>query len=177
MILYSLLLKSIVILDVITIALGFVTRAVAGGVLIEVEISNWLLIVTIFLALFLGFSKRRSEMVNLDKKSRSHRPILDSYSIPLLDQLITITASGTLIAYTLYTQAEQTIKKFGSNMWITVPIVIYVVFRYFYLVYIKNSGSSPSRLLLQDKSLLIGVIVWIITMFFLVYWSRLFGNL
>jgi 4-hydroxybenzoate polyprenyltransferase len=173
--LYSIIIKRIVILDVLTLAIGFVIRAVAGGLLIAVEISDWLLIVTIFLALFLGFSKRRSELINLDKKAGETRPILDHYSLPLLDQLISITTGATLMSYALYTLAEQTIRKFGDNLWLTLPIVIYIVFRYFYLVYALGQGSDPSRMLLTDKPLLISVFVWVAAAFLLVYHSVLFG--
>jgi 4-hydroxybenzoate polyprenyltransferase len=170
---YSLLFKKVVILDVITLSIGFVARAVAGGLLIQVEISDWLLIVTIFLALFLGFSKRRSELANLTKTARETRPILQSYTIPLLDQLITISTAATLMSYTLYTLAEQTIRKFGNRLWITIPIVVYIVFRYFFLVYAMGQGSDPSRTLLKDKPLLIGVLIWMVLVFFLVYNSSL----
>jgi 4-hydroxybenzoate polyprenyltransferase len=172
---YSIVLKRIVILDVLSIAIGFVARAVAGGLLIRVEISDWLLIVTVFLALFLGFSKRRSELINLDKNAGATRPILDLYSVTLLDQLISITAGATLMSYALYTLAEQTIRKFGNNLWLTLPIVVYIVFRYFYLVYSLGQGSDPSRMLLKDRPLLIGVLVWVAAAFLLVYHTALFG--
>ena len=170
---YSISFKKLVILDVLTLAIGFVVRAVAGGLLIQVEISDWLLIVTIFLALFLGFSKRRGELVNLSKAARDTRPILQSYTIPLLDQLITISTASTLMAYTLYTLAPQTIRKFGDRLWITIPVVVYIVFRYFFLVYARGQGSDPSRTLLRDMPLLVGVIIWIVLVFFLVYNSLL----
>lgn len=173
--LYSLMLKRVVILDVLTLAIGFVIRAVAGGLLISVEISDWLLIVTVFLALFLGFSKRRSELINLDKKAGETRPILDLYSVTLLDQLISITTAATLMSYALYTLAEQTIRKFGNNLWLTLPIVVYIVFRYFYLVYVLGQGSDPAKMLLTDKPLLISVFVWVAAVFILVYHSLLFG--
>lgn len=173
--LYSIFIKRVVILDVLTLALGFVIRAVAGGLLIAVEISDWLLIVTIFLALFLGFSKRRSELINLDKKASQTRPILDHYTLPLLDQLISITTGATLMSYALYTLAEQTIRKFGDRLWLTLPIVIYIVFRYFYLVYARGQGSDPAKLLLTDKPMLLSVFVWVAAVFVLVYYNVLFG--
>lgn len=172
---YSLILKRVVILDVLAIAIGFVARAVAGGLLIKVEISDWLLIVTIFLALFLGFSKRRSELINLDKKAGATRPILDLYSVTLLDQLISITAGATLMSYALYTLAEQTIRKFGNNLWLTLPIVVYILFRYFYLVYSLGQGGDPAKMLLKDKPLLAGVLVWVTAAFLLVYHATLFN--
>jgi 4-hydroxybenzoate polyprenyltransferase len=171
---YSLVLKKIVILDILIIALGFVTRAVAGGLLINVEISDWLLIVTIFLAIFLGFSKRRGELINLNEKASQTRPILNEYSIPLLDQLITISAASTLMSYALYTLAEQTIRKFGDNLWMTFPVVVYIVFRYFYLVYQKGAGGDPAKILIKDIPLLVGVIFWALLVFVLVYWKLLF---
>lgn len=172
---YSLILKRIVILDVLAIAIGFVARAVAGGLLIKVEISDWLLIVTIFLALFLGFSKRRSELIKLDKNAGVTRPILDLYSVTLLDQLISITAGATLMSYALYTLAEQTIRKFGNNLWLTLPIVVYILFRYFYLVYSLGQGGDPAKMLLKDKPLLAGVLVWVAAAFLLVYHATLFN--
>ncbi|MBN2134660.1 MAG: decaprenyl-phosphate phosphoribosyltransferase [Acidobacteria bacterium] len=167
--LYSLFLKKIVILDVIILALGFVVRAVAGGLLINVEISDWLLIVTIFLALFLGFSKRRGELVKLNDKAKESRSTLSLYTIPILDQFITITTTATIMSYTLYTLAEQTMRKFGNHLWLTTPVVVYIVFRYFYLVYAKEMGSDPSKTLLQDMPLLIGVFIWAALVFLLIY--------
>ncbi len=171
--LYSTKLKQIVILDVLTIAIGFVLRAVAGGLLIDVEISKWLLVVTIFLALFLGFSKRRSELEKIDQKKGETRPILNLYTIPLLDQFITITTAATLMSYTLYTLAEQTIKKFGNNLWLTIPAVVFIIFRYFYVVYRKGMGGDPSRTLLKDIPLLLGVLIWTILVFIILYQSNL----
>lgn len=160
-VLYTFLLKRVVILDVLAITTGFVLRVLAGAVVIEVAISSWLLICTFLLALFLALCKRRHELTMLSDGAGSHRKVLNDYSIPLLDQMISMTTASTLIGYTLYTLSEQTIAKFGTERLVfTVPFVVYGLFRYLYLVHIKKEGGSPEALLLTDLPLVGGIVVW-----------------
>jgi 4-hydroxybenzoate polyprenyltransferase len=159
--LYSGPLKRIVIVDVLTIAMGFVLRAVAGAVVVDVPISHWLLVLTVMLALFLGFSKRRQELVSLAADAAGHRENLSRYTATLLDQLIAITAAGTLIAYAIYTISPETIEKFGSGqLGLTLPFPVYGIFRYLYLVYQEDGGGSPAEALVTDRPLLLCVGLW-----------------
>lgn len=158
---YSLVLKHVVILDVMAITAGFALRVLAGAVVINVAISSWLIICTLLLALFLALCKRRHELTLLADSAQTHRSVLGHYSIPLLDQMISVVTSSTVIAYALYTLSDQTITKFGTpNLVYTVPFVIYGIFRYLYLVHIKNAGGSPEMLLVTDIPLLSGIALW-----------------
>ena len=158
---YSNWLKHVVILDVFSIAAGFVLRVVAGAVLIDVMISHWLLICTMLLALFLGFSKRRYELVNLTKNASLHRRVLAEYDPLFLDMMIGIVTSVTVVAYVLYTISNETVQKFHTDkLLLTVPFVLYGIFRFLYQVYHKNGGGDPSRTLVTDKSLLLNILLW-----------------
>jgi 4-hydroxybenzoate polyprenyltransferase len=168
--LYSGPLKHIVILDVLTIAIGFVLRAVAGAVVIDVPISHWLLIVTILLALFLTLSKRRHELVMLADGATQHRPILGEYSPYLLDQMISVVTASTLVAYTFYCISPETVQKFGSDrLGLTIPFPLYGIFRYLYLVHRREGGGSPSQMLLNDRPLLVCVAFWVVAVVVIVY--------
>lgn len=168
--LYTLFLKHLVIIDVMTIALGFVLRAIAGAVVIEVAISPWLFVCTILLALFLGTSKRRHELALLEQDATNHRKILEEYNIPLLDQMIAVVTAATVVAYSLYTMSAETRSKLGTPyLALTIPLVLYGLFRYLYLIYCKQQGGSPSELLLNDKPLLICVGLWGLMIVGLVY--------
>jgi 4-hydroxybenzoate polyprenyltransferase len=157
---YATLLKKLVILDVISIAAGFVLRAVAGAYAIEVTISPWLLICTILLALFLALSKRRSELLASDNPA-AYRPVLEEYNLAFLDQLIAIVTSCTVLAYILYTFSDQTMQKFPSHLMpMTLPFVLYGVFRYLYLIYRRSEGGEPELLLVKDIPLLIDIVLW-----------------
>jgi 4-hydroxybenzoate polyprenyltransferase len=159
---YSMWLKHVVILDIFVIAAGFLIRVVAGGLAIRVEISSWLLICTILLALFLAMGKRRYELVLLDKDAASHRPILREYNTYLLDQMISVVTASTLLAYCLYTISAETVAKFGTrNLIFTVPFVLYGIFRYLYLIHQKAGGGSPESLIIRDRPLLIDIFLWI----------------
>jgi len=161
---YSFSLKRIVILDVFAVACGFVLRVVAGAVAIDVEISSWLLICTILLALFLGLSKRRYELVMIGEGAQNHRKVLAEYSPYLLDQMISVVTASTVVAYSLYTMSEETIGKFGTkNLIFTVPFVLYGIFRYLYLIHQKEAGGNPEDILITDKPLLIDIFLWVIT--------------
>jgi 4-hydroxybenzoate polyprenyltransferase len=159
---YSLKLKQVVILDIFVIAAGFFIRVVAGGLVIAVPISSWLLICTSLLALLLAMGKRRHELVLLEDKATDHRPILKEYSAYLLDQMIAVVTASTLIAYCLYTISAETVAKFGTEhlVW-TSGFVLYGIFRYLYLVHLKGKGGSPEELLLQDKPFLLNIVLWI----------------
>jgi len=151
MTLYSVRLKHVVLLDVFIIASGFVLRILAGVVVIPVKISPWLYLVTILLSLFLALSKRRHELVLLQEEASNHRQILKEYSLPLLDQMITIVTAATLMAYSLYTFQGPT----GNHrLMITIPLVLYGMFRYLYLVYMRMEGGSPEEVLLRDRHML-----------------------
>lgn len=168
--LYGWRLKHVVILDVFAISAGFVIRVVAGAVVIGVEASPWLLICTILLALFLALSKRRHELVILEEDAARHRPVLREYSSVLLDQMISVATSSTLIAYCLYTLSPETVLKFGtSRLVFTVPFVLYGILRYLYLVHQKEEGGSPESLLLKDKPLLVSIVLWLATAMTVIY--------
>jgi 4-hydroxybenzoate polyprenyltransferase len=164
---YSFFLKHAVLLDAMSISLSFVLRAIAGvealhGLGPHVEISPWLLICTLFLSLFLAFCKRRHELLTIENP-RDHRASLHEYSPALLDQLVSISAGGSVLSYALYTIWPETVEKFGtSNLVYTVPLVLIGVMRYLYLVYSKEKGGSPSDLLLHERFILIDVVVWIV---------------
>lgn len=159
--LYSAALKHMVILDVLTIAVGFVLRAAAGAVVLDVAISHWLLVCTILLALFIALAKRRHELVLLADGATSHRPILGEYSAYLLDQMIAVVTASTLIAYIFYTISPETEQKFGTSwLGLTIPFPLYGIFRYLYLVHRREGGGSPADLLLNDCPLLACVTLW-----------------
>ena len=158
---YSAALKHTVIIDVLTIAAGFVLRAVAGAVAVNVPIGHWLLICTTLLALFLALSKRRHELVLLGDGAIGHRRILEEYSPYLLDQMIAVVTASTLIAYTLYATSTETAQRFGTTrLGLTVPFVLYGIFRYLYLVHQRRGGGSPAAMLLTDRPLLACVALW-----------------
>lgn len=167
---YSGPIKHIVILDVLTIAIGFVLRAVAGAVAINVPISHWLLVCTILLALFLGLSKRRHELVLLAGGATSHRRILQEYSPYLLDQMIGVVTASTLMAYALYTVSPETIARFGTDwLLLTLPFPLYGILRYLYLVHQKQGGGSPAEMLLTDRPLLVCVGLWVLAVVVIIY--------
>jgi 4-hydroxybenzoate polyprenyltransferase len=167
---YSWRLKHLVIIDVLTIAMGFVLRAVAGAVIIGVPISHWLLLCTVLLALFLALSKRRHELVLLAGGAIGHRRILGEYSPYLLDQMIGVVTASTLIAYIFYTISPETVQKFGTDqLGLTIPFPLYGIFRYLYLVHLKEGGGSPTAMLLTDRPLLICVALWAAAVVVIVY--------
>jgi 4-hydroxybenzoate polyprenyltransferase len=159
--LYSATLKHVVILDVLTIAAGFVLRAIAGVVVVGVEFSHWLLLLMLLGALFLALSKRRAELVTLAAGATGHRPSLADYSPYLLDQMIGVVTASTLLAYAFYTISPDTVAKFGTDrlLW-TVPFPLYGIFRYLYLVHQREEGGNPSEVLLTDRPVLACVALW-----------------
>ncbi|MBI1959445.1 MAG: decaprenyl-phosphate phosphoribosyltransferase [Candidatus Rokubacteria bacterium] len=172
---YSLWLKHLVILDVLAVAVGFVLRAVAGAVAIDVEISGWLLICTVLIALFLAVGKRRHEYLTLSGNAAAHRPILAEYSEGFLDQMIAVVTASTVTAYALYTMSPETVAKFHTRLLpLTLPFVLYGIFRYLYLLYRRQLGGNPSDLLLSDRALLLNTVLWMLSLLVLIYapWAR-----
>jgi 4-hydroxybenzoate polyprenyltransferase len=167
---YSGPLKHVVIIDVLTIAIGFVLRAVGGAVAIDVAVSPWLYVLTILLALFLALSKRRHELVLLAEGATGHRRILEEYSPYLLDQMIAVVTASTLVAYAIYTVSPETIAKFQTNrLGLTLPFPLYGIFRYLYLVHHKAGGGSPTDMLLNDRPLLLCVALWAAAVALIIY--------
>ena len=160
---YSFYLKNVVILDVFAIALGFVIRALAGGIVIHEDISAWFLVCTMFLALFLALAKRRHELLLLENEAHRHRKALSEYSHYFLDQMIAVVTTSTVISYAMFTVSGDSLEyqRFGThNLIYTVPFVLYGIFRYLYLAYHKEQGGSPTKILLTDRALLIDILLW-----------------
>jgi 4-hydroxybenzoate polyprenyltransferase len=170
---YSFKLKDVVIVDAITLALGFVVRAVAGAVVIGVVFSDWLLICTILLALFLTFCKRRHELTSLEGTASEHRKSLEEYSPYLLDQMIAVVTASCLMAYASYTTAPETVEKYRTDRlpW-TLPFVLYGIFRYLYLVHRRDLGGSPTDVLLTDVPLILDVVLWAAAILLIVYTAQ-----
>jgi 4-hydroxybenzoate polyprenyltransferase len=169
--LYTGPLKHAVILDVLVLSSGFVLRAVAGAVAIDVEISHWLLLCTLLLALFMALAKRRNELVILADGASHHRPILQEYSAHLLDQMIAVVTASTLIAYAFYTISPETQAKFGTSwLGLTIPFPLYGIFRYLYLMHRREGGGSPAEMLITDRPLLVCVALWAAAVALIIYW-------
>ncbi|MEO0053381.1 MAG: decaprenyl-phosphate phosphoribosyltransferase [candidate division WOR-3 bacterium] len=167
---YSFLLKKIVVLDVMVVAAGFALRAISGTYVIAVQISPWLFVCTILLALFLALAKRRHELLFLEGGGISHRSVLGKYSETLLDQMIAVATSATVITYCLYTIAPETVHKFGThNLILTMPFVLYGIYRYLYLVYRREEGGAPEKVLFTDLPLIIDVLLWMISVVLILY--------
>ena len=177
MIVYSLGLKNAVVLDVLIISIGFVLRAIAGVEALKVVeagvvISPWLLVCTLFLALFLGFNKRRHEITLLSEEAAKHRRSLDDYTVEFLDAVIAVVTAATVIAYSIYTIWPATVAKFNTaNLIYTVPFVAYGLFRYIYLVIVRNRGGSPSEILVSDVPLVIDIVLWLVVAGLVLYTS------
>lgn len=166
---YSKVLKHIPLIDVLIIALGFVLRVGGGVALIHVErFSPWLYVVTTLFALYIGFGKRRAELTLLEEDAQSHRRVLDGYNLPLLDQLITIVSSTTILAYSLYTFSAPNMPT-NHTMMLSIPFVLYGIFRYLYLIQIKHEGGAPEELLLLDRPLQATILLWGISIILIVY--------
>lgn len=154
--------KRLVILDIMAIALGFILRVVAGAVAIDVVVSNWLFLCTLLGALFLGFAKRRAELSSLEDAS-SHRASLADYTVPLLDQMMSICAACCILAYGLYTVSKETVEHVGSDrLKFTVPFAVYAVFRYLFLVHKRGAGGAPEKVLLSDAPLLVDTALFLL---------------
>ena len=169
-VLYSWVLKRVVLLDVFVISAGFVLRVVGGGVIIHVEISPWLVVCATLLALFLALSKRRNELVVLGNEAGNHRSTLSNYSPYFLDQLIGIVTASTVMSYALYTLSSDVQTKFpGRRLDLTIPFVLFGIFRYLFLVHQNSEGGSPTRLLFTDAVLLSDVLLWAASVILIIY--------
>ena len=166
---YSFWLKEVVIIDVMVIASGFVLRAVAGALVIDVPISHWLIMCTILLSLFLALCKRRQEVESLGN-AQVHRASLQDYSLDFIDQMINVVTPSTLVAYILYAVSPEVEMKLGTaHLYLTVPFVLYGIFRYLYLVHRKGGGGNPTQTLLTDLPLMVCVGLWTLTVNVLLY--------
>jgi 4-hydroxybenzoate polyprenyltransferase len=166
---YSIRLKHIPLIDVLVLASGFVLRVGAGVTIIHVErFSPWLYVVTTLFALYIGFGKRRSELTLLEDGAQAHRPVLDGYNLPLLDQLITIVSASTILTYSLYTFSAPNLPA-NHAMMLTIPFVMYGIFRYLYLIQIKQQGGAPEELLLTDRPLQATVLLYGLAIFLIIY--------
>ncbi len=169
---YSYGLKHVLLLDVFLIACGFLMRVMAGAFAIEVKLSPWLLMCTLLIALFLGFCKRRHERSSLGENAAQHRAILDDYSLAFLDKLITITASSTVMSYALYTIDPWVNSRLHTNALIlTLPLVLFGVFRYLYLVYQADQGGSPTQVVLKDRGIQLVLVLYLILSISLIYFK------
>ena len=168
---YSKWLKHIPIIDVLVIATGFVLRVHAGVTLIQVErFSPWLYVVMTLLSLFLGFGKRRAELALLAHGAGSHRKVLDGYTLPLLDQYIMIVSGTTIVAYSLYTFSAPNVPE-NHSMMLTIPFVLYTIFRYLYLIEVKHAGGAPEEILLSDRPFQIAMVLWAAAVLAIFYFS------
>lgn len=165
---YSFKLKNIVIIDIFSIAAGFMIRIISGAVVINVEISSWLILTTMFISLFLGVMKRRSELALVDNKST--RKVLAEYSITFSDQMTTIAAAGVIICYALYSVATRTVSVFGTDKLIfTTPFVVFGIFRYMYLVYMSSQGENTSKILVSDLPMIFNILLYILFSILIIY--------
>jgi len=172
-VLYSFILKNIVIIDIFTIAAGFVLRAIAGALVLDIAITPWLLLCMGLLAIFLGLGKRRAELVLLEQGAASHRKILQEYSIPMIDQMLSIVTAATIMAYTLFTFTSKTMPTEPyPYMMLTVPVVIYAIFRYLYLIHHKGGGGSPEEMVFTDVPFAASIVVWGGMVVTLLIWFR-----
>jgi|SRR5262245_13345982 len=169
--LYSTWLKHQVILDVFAIASGFVLRVAGGALVIQVEISHWLFLCTTLLALFLGFSKRRHELGVLQARAEAHRQVLADYSPHFLDMMIAIVTASTVMCYALYTVSDDTVRRFHTHaLLLTLPFVLYGIFRYLYLIHNRNEGGDPTQTVLADVPMLVDLGLWALTAGLIIYW-------
>ncbi len=173
-IIYTILLKQVVIWDLMFVSAGFVLRAVGGAIILNVDISSWLLVCTSLLSLFLITAKRRAELVNVSDTG-STRPVLKKYSVDFLNALLLVLIASTLTSYTLYVFSDDTIAHIGSRaMGFSIPFVFYGLFRYLYLIMFLGKGESPERTLFTDKAFLLNIVMWTVSVVLSIYWSQIF---
>lgn len=163
---YSFYVKHVVILDVMSIAAGFLLRVIAGGVIIQVFISPWILFCTLLLSLFLGFSKRRHEITSLEGGGQQHRKILEEYSPAFIDQMLAIITAAIVMSYSMYTFFK------GYYLMLTIPFVLYGIFRYQYLIYQRMEGGSPEETVLSDKPLLLDILLWVLASMAILFYVK-----
>ncbi|MBI1298921.1 decaprenyl-phosphate phosphoribosyltransferase [bacterium] len=167
---YSFYLKNIVLIDVMTIAAGFVLRVVAGVLVVDVQnFSPWLYVCVTLVALFMGFGKRRHEIALLEADAGTHRASLEHYNLPFLDQIIGLVTTSALVSYTLYSFEAETSLARDGKMLFTVPFVFYGILRYLYLIHVRKLGGAPEDLILQDKPFLIAIILWVVALVVVIY--------
>ncbi len=166
---YSVWIKHVVILDVMTLASGFVLRVLAGGFAVGIEPSNWLLVTTSLLALFLGFSKRRQEIRHLGVTSSSHRSVLAEYNITFIDQMNAVLTASCILCYALYTIAPETVALYGTErLLLTLPFVVYGLLRYLYLIHVRELGDNPTEVILSDMALQVCIVLWVLTFLWII---------
>jgi 4-hydroxybenzoate polyprenyltransferase len=167
-------LKQIVIVDVFIIAAGFMLRILAGVFAIEVVISSWLVLCTLFVSLFLAVSKRRGElMLSTATDSYASRPVLKQYDVSFMDQIMTVAASGMAISYALYTVAERTVTIYGTeNLVFTTVFVLFGIFRYLFLMRGRKTDDNPMHLLLSDAPLVVNILLWFLACVFIIYYHE-----
>ncbi|HOV60539.1 MAG TPA: decaprenyl-phosphate phosphoribosyltransferase [Candidatus Hydrogenedentes bacterium] len=159
---YSLGLKHLLLIDVLSVAMGFVLRATGGAVAIDVRFSNWLVVCTLFLALFLALGKRRHELAILDADAKEHRAVYDDYTVDFLDAMILLVAGAAMVCYTIYTCSQEVVSRVGTDkMYLTLPFVVYGLGRYLWLLRLGKDGGDPSRTLLRDYPLMLTVALWL----------------
>ncbi len=167
--LYSFYVKNIVILDVFSIAVGFVLRIFAGSFAIDVPVSNWIMLCTLSLSLFFGFGKRRHDLAVV-RDSEKHRAVLTEYSLPLLDYMMVISATLACVTYSLWTADPETALKLGSDkLMFTVPFVLYGICKYLYIIYKKDGGGDPAEVVSKDIGIIVTGTLWVATMIVLLY--------
>ncbi|MHB1688165.1 MAG: decaprenyl-phosphate phosphoribosyltransferase [Ignavibacteriaceae bacterium] len=168
---YSFKLKHIVLLDIFSIAAGFMIRVIAGAYVINVEISSWLLLTTMFISLFLAIMKRQSELkLSNDVETSATRKVLSHYSLDFTNQIATVTASGVIICYALYTVSFRTVSIFGTeNLIYTTPFVVFGIFRYMYLVYANKQGENTTEIMITDLPMILNFLIYILTTTLIVY--------
>lgn len=167
---YSLWLKKVAILDVFIIGFGFCLRVMVGSYSIGTSLSYWMLLATFSLSLFLGFSKRLSEITTLGNEVNQHRKNYNQYTTVIIDKLIVVSAAFTAISYSLYTMDSSVLMRFGNaNLVITIPFVIFGLFRYMYLVYCENQGTNPEEIAVKDPGIISAVGLWLIVIVYLLY--------
>jgi 4-hydroxybenzoate polyprenyltransferase len=170
--LYSAGLKHVVILDVMIVSMGFVLRVLAGGAAVDVHISAWILLCTFFIALFLAFSKRRHELILLADEASGQRPVLSHYNPAFLDQMINVVTASTVVAYAIYAISPETVEKFHTQRLIyTLPLVLFGIFRYLYLIYQKHTHRNPTEAILRDGPFLVNIFLWAAAVVWIVYGS------
>ena len=172
---YSFFLKHVLLVDVFIVAAGFMLRVLAGAFVINVQVSEWLVLCTLFVSLFLSISKRRGELLLVrDSETFEGRAVLREYEVGFMDQMMTITAAGMAISYALYTVAERTVKEFGTtNLIFTTVFVLFGIFRYLYLVRAKKTEDNPTRLLISDPATIVNVAAWFLVCVVIIYLNEI----
>ncbi len=172
---YSFALKKVVLIDVFVIAVGFILRILAGGYAIDVKISSWLVMTTLFIAIFLGIAKRRSEFVQMEgSTSEAARKVLADYDLSLIDQILSVSAASVIITYALYTVSERTVHAFGTEALIfTTIFVVYGIFRYLLLIHKMGLGENPTGVILADKPMIINIAFYVVSLVAIIYKQEL----